>query len=276
MKKSYKLFKESEKKLTLITNSKTKKEDALNNLLERENAYQESLLDLDSAKERQQNHHATIQTSFDEIRNSLVTLTNDQRELRIEIKEQEGRMEILDSRIAFEIEKSARFNTEKRQLSESQIVEIQSKIEELQIKLNEITAERSVLYQEMNKNRQTEEEMIQNELAHANQLEKDIIDKIVDIQKQKSDSLLCFGPNMIKVVNAIKEYEKQGKWTGSTPIGPFGLHVRVQDKKYVEIAETILKHFLSGFGVETLQDARLLDKILRKHNWYFFTFIHMF
>ena len=95
----------------------------------------------------------------------------------------------------------------------------------------------------------------------------DVAQNIQHLQRQKTDRLLAYGRDMPRVIQAIKEYEKQGKWKGATPIGPFGLHVRVKDKKYTSIVETLLGSSLSGLGVDNQQDLRLLSSILKKYGW---------
>lgn len=95
-------------------------------------------------------------------------------------------------------------------------------------------------------------------------------------RNQKSDNLGAYGGRkevgndvnpVRKLLNDIDEYAKIGKWNGTKPIGPFGLHVKLKgDQIYSGIIESVLQNSLNAFAVETMQDQSLLKDLLKKYD----------
>ena len=95
------------------------------------------------------------------------------------------------------------------------------------------------------------------------------------LSQQKIDKLRAFGKDMPDVIRTIRQFEKEGRWRGRMPIGPFGvlqllidrigMHIKVLDKKFNKVIETVLGHTLSGLGVETHEDLKLLQQILDRY-----------
>jgi structural maintenance of chromosomes protein 6 len=98
------------------------------------------------------------------------------------------------------------------------------------------------------------------------------------LKGQDGNKLAAYGgkyKNKTAVSNFIKEIEdmeRQQKWRGSKPIGPFGLHVKLLNKNYNKIIHSLLHQTLNAIGVETIEDQKTLQRLMSKYNLQFTVF----
>lgn len=69
---------------------------------------------------------------------------------------------------------------------------------------------------------------------------------------------IIYGPWMPQVLGIIQNT----RWVGEKPVGPFGMHVKLKDKKWAKVLRVGIGNFLGGFAVTNHQDRSTLKKIL--------------
>lgn len=90
---------------------------------------------------------------------------------------------------------------------------------------------------------------------------------IRDSDAQKTDKLAAYTRNISAVVKDVDECERLRKWSGYKPVGPIGIHIKLNQKKYAHVIETILNKSMNAFVVQNQEDFRLLQGILRNRQW---------
>lgn len=73
---------------------------------------------------------------------------------------------------------------------------------------------------------------------------------IEKLTREKNDKLISYGQEMRDVLRAIDDYDRQGKWRGRKPIGPFGQYIELKQdcKEYGKVIESHLNNTLNGLG----------------------------
>jgi chromosome segregation ATPase len=66
-------------------------------------------------------------------------------------------------------------------------------------------------------------------------------------------------------MGAVLQEIEQSRWRGFKPSGPFGLHIKLRDRAYSTVIESLLNNMVASFGVETAEDERKLQQILEHH-----------
>lgn len=79
---------------------------------------------------------------------------------------------------------------------------------------------------------------------------------------QRKNHLAVFGQGVPQVVQEIERLENERKWRGKKPIGPFGAHMKLKDRKFRSAVESHLKHLIPGFAVDCHDDQQLLQQVL--------------
>lgn len=85
-------------------------------------------------------------------------------------------------------------------------------------------------------------------------------------ENMRRNKLSGYGRNVSRVMEEITKCTNERKWRGQPPIGPFGLHIQLKKKDCRSVVESSLNHLLNGFGVDNIEDQRLLNRILQKYN----------
>jgi len=80
-----------------------------------------------------------------------------------------------------------------------------------------------------------------------------------NLEGQSTDCLSAFGYNLKLVLEDIR----RARWAHSPPIGPLGLHVRLDDMIYKDAFHSILGGLMCGFAVRDPTDKATMLKILR-------------
>ncbi|KAJ3044118.1 Structural maintenance of chromosomes protein 6 [Rhizophlyctis rosea] len=89
---------------------------------------------------------------------------------------------------------------------------------------------------------------------------------IKDLHQQKNNRLFAYGRQMPEVLRVIDQFHEQGRWKGRKPIGPFGIHVKLADQRFLRVIESVLGNTLGAFGVEYHEDLLLLQQVLDRYN----------
>lgn len=111
-------------------------------------------------------------------------------------------------------------------------------------------------------------------------------DRMRELQQQGNDRLRAYGPSMPRVLQAIEDYDRQGRWRGRKPLGPLGiyrsltawdlvsyhaihsgLYVKLLREDYASVIETLLGTALNAFVVDNQQDLLSLQEVLDRCQW---------
>lgn len=76
------------------------------------------------------------------------------------------------------------------------------------------------------------------------------------------DQYAPYGNNIKRVVDRIAGT----RWMGETPLGPFGVHVKLREPQYAALLRNQLGGLLSSFAVTNTHDIPVLRKILANTN----------
>ena len=84
---------------------------------------------------------------------------------------------------------------------------------------------------------------------------------IESLKAQRENKMAAYGRNMPQLLDAIK---KETRWRGRRPVGPIGSYLSAKHPQYVDVLEVILKRSMANFVVETFDDSRLLNAMLKR------------
>ena len=90
------------------------------------------------------------------------------------------------------------------------------------------------------------------------------------LESSKGDRLKQYAEKMPSVVRLIQTRASQFE---EIPVGPLGLYVSLEDKRWTDIIETIFGRSLNGFAVTNYRDIERLNVILKECGWWVPEFI---
>ncbi|KAJ7175114.1 P-loop containing nucleoside triphosphate hydrolase protein [Mycena crocata] len=86
-------------------------------------------------------------------------------------------------------------------------------------------------------------------------------DAIKDCVKADQNRYAAYGNDIKRVVERIE----QTRWCGEKPLGPFGIHVTLQDNQWAKLLRLQLGSLLNSFGITDTRDLPVLRRILNEH-----------
>ncbi|WVR06445.1 hypothetical protein IAU60_003476 [Kwoniella sp. DSM 27419] len=104
-------------------------------------------------------------------------------------------------------------------------------------------------------------EDIKNQMEQEQSTGRRIQDKINNLQRQSVNRLSAFGAGLDQVMRDIQK----AQWKHSPPLGPLGMHVKLQDMDYRDVIQSILGNVLCSFAVRDPQDREQLNQILQRN-----------
>lgn len=182
------------------------------------------------------------------------------REINNQVKGARERIANNNEKIAQEKAKLATSYQEKRAQLEEQIRTLtaerdaardrQQAVTDESDQCNQKRRELMVQFQEL----EQKHRRLKNEETKTNQY-------IESLKAQRENKMAAYGRNMPQLLDAI---QKETRWRGRTPIGPIGSYLSAKYPQYVDVLEVILKRSMANFVVETFDDSRLLNAMLRR------------
>lgn len=167
-----------------------------------------------------------------------------------------------DAQIKEEAAKLESANRNRREAYSRQISEVQSELETAQTGFESVEKQQiEVANQEENAKRRKDEMDI--ELRRTERERSDLEKSIRDMESQKENRLRAFGQKMPELVEAIN---RERRWRGRTPVGPFGRYIKLERPEFANVLETTIGRMLNNFVVETFEDKRLLSQMLDRMN----------
>ncbi|KAI9027577.1 P-loop containing nucleoside triphosphate hydrolase protein [Phycomyces nitens] len=204
----------------------------------------------------------TVRRNIIEHESKLRELAADIREINENVKQARARIQKCDRDIAAETAKLESVNKPRKEANAARLVALESKEIELIQKGKDLLEERTRMEQSLreakDKYRSIDYQVksAEKEVENAKYLHKELV-------AQKADRLRAFGHSMPDVVSDIK---RESRWTGRTPVGPFGAYLQLSHPEYAPVLEIVLGKILNAFVVENFNDRNLLNKILTRRN----------
>ncbi|KAL3994866.1 RecF/RecN/SMC N terminal domain family protein [Acanthocheilonema viteae] len=107
------------------------------------------------------------------------------------------------------------------------------------------------------------ERSVEAEISHWNAMLRELCDEKERLMAMQRSDLARFGTSVPQIVSLIKQniakFSKQ-------PIGPIGAYIRINDESWALAVEYCLRHLLSVWLCDNVQDRNILDSILQKYN----------
>ncbi|KAJ7244992.1 P-loop containing nucleoside triphosphate hydrolase protein [Mycena haematopus] len=189
---------------------------------------------------------------------SEVSLLNDGiKNLASQIKTANNQIDEYQAAIDKEQERLEKDTESKREETQRKLAGARADVAAAEVALKDIRDRRSALDDELrlHKDAGTAAESRQSELrAEVNNCDS----AVQNCLKADTDRYAAYGNNIQRVVAQIK----QARWHGQTPLGPFGIHVKVRDQKWADLLRSQLGSLLSSFAVTDTRDIPALKKIL--------------
>lgn len=87
---------------------------------------------------------------------------------------------------------------------------------------------------------------------------------LAQAKASERDVYVPYGQNIGAVLRDIEN----ARWEGEKPVGPLGLYVKAKDpERWGEVLRITLRQTLLAFAVGNVRDRKMLQAILKKHNW---------
>jgi chromosome segregation ATPase len=201
-----------------------------------------------------------------DITNVLNETTQELQAIANNMQDTDKKIREFQERIDTENQKLSGDHRELNRIRETKITALENKKEGLIRSMDEISQRMDELQNQMSETDQLKRRQ-EHHLQDIGNECKGIQDRIRQVNSQKQNSLLAYGREMPNVVKAIDEYDKRNMWKGAKPIGPFGKFVKLENRKYKDVVETILNKMLNSFGVDNSEDFQTLKKIFRDNRW---------
>ncbi|GAB5592606.1 Structural maintenance of chromosomes protein 6 [Umbelopsis nana] len=208
--------------------------------------------------EEQRSVQATIREKEREIQH----ISDQGREINVTVKTLRSRIAVYDAQIKEEAAKLESANRNRREAYTRQISEVQSELETAQTGFESVEKQQiEVANQEENAKRRKDEMDI--ELRRTERERSDLEKSIRDMESQRENRLRAFGQKMPELVEVIN---RERRWRGRTPVGPFGRYIKLECPEFANVLETTIGRMLNNFVVETFEDKRLLSQMLDRMN----------
>ena len=211
--------------------------------------------------DKSQKAHAKLR----EMRTDNVRFDEQLQEIQTQVQFHSRNKEDLLKRIAAEEQRLKTDQVAVRQQKASEIKLLQAQKQNREESRSELLKKRDALTTKGNElyesTRQAEPKLrdLQSQISQSR-------GKIQQMLNQQQNRIRAFGENMPDLVRRIDELHKQRRWEGFKPIGPIGLHVKLNNhgQNYEQLIDSLLGATLDGMIVETTRDQDMLQQLARQ------------
>ncbi|WVF68702.1 hypothetical protein IAT40_003474 [Kwoniella sp. CBS 6097] len=215
--------------------------------------FEDSRKPLEQAVRSAKDKHKAAKKDLLEIEDDITAVQDD-------IEAERGGLSILQAKIDAKLS----VNADAQREEVAKLSSDRTRFEEM---LNKLKKEKPKLEQQHvaktteRKNALQEVEEIRRKMADEQGTAKRIQDQISNLEKQSVNRLSAFGGGLDHVMRDIQRTQ----WVHSPPIGPLGMHVRLEDMSYRDLLHAVLGVNLCSFAVRHPRDRQTLTNILNKH-----------
>ncbi|KAJ1674436.1 Structural maintenance of chromosomes protein 6, partial [Spiromyces aspiralis] len=245
-----------EKTLTKLREEEVAAEQAQERLNEASARYAQREGELEAMERTLEGPNQTVAEIRRELTNLKAIEEDMNREAGIQrqvLDDLERRIEEAKARLAADQDEETRRRREKMANLGDKIKSSQDHIRECEAAQRELSERRGRLVSAANEQDQRRQR-VQREISESQKA-------LARLRQQRQNTLAAFGEGVPEVVSEIE----RTRWKGMKPLGPFGRYVKLRDSRWAQILETLLDKQLNAFLVETHEDRRQLDAIMRRH-----------
>ncbi|XP_062715396.1 structural maintenance of chromosomes protein 6 [Aedes albopictus] len=254
--------------------------EKLNQMREYMNAVQnrEALeAEIDRVIQRYRNDIDAKKTGFTEVKEKYISARSVSQTLQQKLSEESRQMKKVKDRLARQAEDIKNLEADLKQRSESgfnrvadekrrneqALAELSEKKRDLQAMVENAKRDVDILHNTLNQIRETKEEV--NSKRVSKQTERMRTEKQLEqFESSSRDNLSVFGQNMPAFVAKIKQMHQQGRFS-ELPRGPLGQYIKVKDKKWTAMIETVISPgILTAFYVNSDADRNTLNQLIQR------------
>lgn len=223
-------------------------------------------LNLNETKKIQTQINEVVQTKSKQLREiqakelEALELKNLKASLNRDMKTFKDELVMHEKRIKDEHNKQSADPTQKNKHQiETEIKKLEKQTEDFNEHINTNEQKANHLHLEISKSMSTIEDL-KNIISSKEADKQRALRDIQNINTHRKDKLHAYGLN----ANVLSDIEKEHRFR-QKPIGPFGLYVKLKDKRWADTIESIFSNNLNGFWTCCYEDQRLLRIIFEKH-----------
>lgn len=213
---------------------------------------------------------------FGEVKEKYVQARRVGQQLQEQLAEKKRQMSKVKDRMTRQTDDINSLETDLQQRSESGVNRVADEKRRNEATLAELSAKRADL-QAMIENARRDVDLLHNTVNQIGDVKEETTHRRVAKQHEKSraeaqlrqfetssrDNLSVFGNNMPAFVAKIKEMHQRGKFS-ELPRGPLGQYVKVKDKKWTAMVETVIgQGMLLAFYVNSDADRNTLNRLIQ-------------
>ncbi|THV05189.1 P-loop containing nucleoside triphosphate hydrolase protein [Dendrothele bispora CBS 962.96] len=188
----------------------------------------------------------------------IMNCTNDLNRAQASRREIKETIIGIDEQIAQETQRLASDTQAKRDEHQRKIEKVQREIEEAEA-ARRSADQRLEAVKSQSSEIQKRGEVKDAELNNLKETIMDVRHQIEQLEKAEKDRYAVYGPNIMSLLRAIE----QTRWSGDTPLGPLGVHIKVRDaQKWADLLSLQLGNLLTAFAVTNARDRQVLKQLL--------------
>ncbi|XP_055640392.1 structural maintenance of chromosomes protein 6 isoform X2 [Toxorhynchites rutilus septentrionalis] len=234
-------------------------------------------IEIERTVQRYRNDIDAKKTTFGEIKDKYVQARRvaqqlleqlaDKKRQIVKIKDRMTRQEedIKSLEVDLKQRSESGFNrvVEEKKRNEQMIVELSDKKQDILVIIENSKRDVDNLHNTLNQISDAKEE--NNHKRVAKQHERSRTEaQLRQFESSSRDNLSVFGQNMPAFVAKIKELHKQGRFT-ELPRGPLGQYIKVKDKKWTAMIETVISPgMLTAFYVNSDADRNTMNQLIQR------------
>lgn len=252
----------------------------MNTMKEHMNAIQNRDLlegEIDRTVQRYKNDIDAKRTGFAEVKEKYMGARKVGQQLQEMLSDKSRNMKKVKDRMIRQAEDIKSLEAELKQRSESGFNRVAEEKRRNDVMLAELNGKKHDL-QAMVENAKRDVNILHNTLGQIRERKDEINSKRVDKQHERSrtelqlqqfdnssrDNLSVFGQNMPAFVAKIKQLHQQKRFS-DLPRGPLGQYIKVKDKKWTAMVETVISQgTLMAFYVNSDADRNTLNQLIQR------------
>lgn len=254
--------------------------EKVNTMKEHMNAIQnrEALeAEIDRVIQRFRNDIDAKKTGFAEVKDKYMQARRVGQSLQEQLSDKSRQMKKVKDRLARQAEDIKNLEADLKQRSESgsnrmadekrrneqQLSELSEKKRDLQAMVENAKRDVDILHNTLNQIRETKDEANSKRVSKQHERTRTEM-QLQQFESSSRDNLSVFGQNMPAFVAKIKQMHQQGRFT-ELPRGPLGQYIKVKDKKWTAMIETVISPgILTAFYVNSDADRNTLNQLIQR------------
>ncbi|XP_065093182.1 structural maintenance of chromosomes protein 6 [Ochlerotatus camptorhynchus] len=234
-------------------------------------------VEVDRTVQRYRNDIDGKKTGFVELKEKYTQARIVGQQLQEQLSDKSRQMKKVKDRMARQAEDIKNLETDLKQRSESgfnrvadekrrneqMLAELAEKKRDLQAMIDNAKRDVDTLHNTMNQINEAKEEVNNKRVAKQHERSR-TESQLQQFENSSRDNLSVFGQKMPAFVAKIKQMHQQGRFS-ELPRGPLGQYIKVKDKKWTAMVETVIgPGMLTAFYVNSDADRTSLNQLIQR------------